>query len=677
MSVGARGAAPAGARVIDVTGKTIVPGFVDVHAHMWPLWGLHWTRPWMYLAMLAYGVTTTRDPQTSTTDVLTYGDRVEAGQMPGPGSTPPDPASSGREGISSLEHAHDVLRRYSDYYDTKTFKMYMSGNRRQREWLIMAARDLKLMPTTEGGLDYRLNMTHAMDGYPGVEHTMPITPVFEDVVELFKTSGTTNTPTLLVSYGGPWAENYYYTHENVIGDAKLRHFTPEAELDPQGAAAESRPGAGWLVRRQRVRVQAARRLHQEPGRGRRPRRYRRPRAVAGAGLSLGTVVGGERRHEQLRRRCRDGDNARRPGDRPRPGPRLARTRQARRPGCARRQSARQHPQLEHDSLRDEERPAVRRQHARRGLAATIPAPDEYWRHTAPPSGIAGIQWRWPSEPRSRSSPARWRSALCATASAIAQGPWPPRPPRSRCRSRRRARPSSRRRKGTWISLDVSPDGQTIVFDLLGNLYTMPITGGKATRITSGMAYDAQPRFSPDGKSIVFISDRSGGDNVWTMRLDGTDTTQVTQGNGNLYVSPEWTPDGQVHRRESRGRRPRRCRQAGDVSRRASAALPLIRGPPPFKTLGAASARTAATSGMRRDRATGSTTRSFRRRSSSGTTGRGHVDHDDQPLRLGFPAGDFARRQVAGVRHARRCADRASHPGTRQRRRTLAGLPGAA
>ena len=247
VSVGVRGDVPAGARVIDVVGKTIVPGFVDTHAHMWPLWGLHWTRPWMYQAMLAYGVTTTRDPQTSTTDVLTYGDRVEAGQMPGPRVYSTGPGVFWTEGIRSLDHAHDVLRRYSDYYDTKTFKMYMAGNRRQREWLIMAARDLKLMPTTEGGLDYRLNMTHAMDGYPGVEHTMPITPVFNDVVELFKTSGTTNTPTLLVSYGAPWAENYYYTHENVVGDVKLRFFTPEAELDPKARRRNPGPGpGGWF-----------------------------------------------------------------------------------------------------------------------------------------------------------------------------------------------------------------------------------------------------------------------------------------------------------------------------------------------------------------------------------------------------------------------------------------------
>ncbi len=246
-SVGPRGTTPAGARVIDVSGTTIVPGFVDTHAHMWNFWGIHWTRPWIYLANLAYGVTTTRDPQTATTDVLTYGDRVDAGQIPGPRVYSTGPGVFWFEGVRSLDHARDVLRRYSDYYDTKTFKMYLSGNRRQRQWLIMAARELQLMPTTEGGLEYRLDMTHAMDGYPGVEHSMPIVPAYNDVVELFKTSGTTNSPTLLVSYGGPWAENYFYTTEDVVGDAKLRHFTPKEELDSKIRRRSPGPGpGGWF-----------------------------------------------------------------------------------------------------------------------------------------------------------------------------------------------------------------------------------------------------------------------------------------------------------------------------------------------------------------------------------------------------------------------------------------------
>jgi Tol biopolymer transport system component len=98
-------------------------------------------------------------------------------------------------------------------------------------------------------------------------------------------------------------------------------------------------------------------------------------------------------------------------------------------------------------------------------------------------------------------------------------------------------------EGSWISLDVSPDGQTIVFDLLGDLYTLPMSGGRATPLTSGMALDGQPRFSPDGSKVVFTSDRSGGENLWVMSLDGADTTQLTKGNGNSYQSPEWTPDG--------------------------------------------------------------------------------------------------------------------------------------
>ena len=77
-------------------------------------------------------------------------------------------------------------------------------------------------------------------------------------------------------------------------------------------------------------------------------------------------------------------------------------------------------------------------------------------------------------------------------------------------------------EGSWLSLDVAPDGKTIVFELLGDLYTLPIAGGTATRITSGMAFDSQPRFSPDGSRIVFISDRSGDDNLWTVKADGSD-----------------------------------------------------------------------------------------------------------------------------------------------------------
>jgi len=97
--------------------------------------------------------------------------------------------------------------------------------------------------------------------------------------------------------------------------------------------------------------------------------------------------------------------------------------------------------------------------------------------------------------------------------------------------------------GTWMSLDVSPDGKTIAFDMLGDIYTMPIEGGKATAIATGMAWDIQPRFSPDGSRIAFTSDRGGADNIWTMDTDGSDAKQVTKEKFRLLNNPTWSPDG--------------------------------------------------------------------------------------------------------------------------------------
>jgi len=231
--IGRRGQvkAPSGTRTIDVAGKTIMPGLIDVHAHIWPAWRIHKTQVWEYLANLAYGVTTTRDPQTATTDVLSYRDMVETGQMIGPRVFGTGPGVFSQDNVQNLDEARDVLKRYSQYWDTKTIKQYMAGNRQQRQWIIMAAREQKLMPTLEGGLDLKLNLTQVLDGYPGLEHTLPIMPLYKDVIQLVAQSGIVYTPTLLVQYGGPWAENFFYESTDVHGDPKMRRFTPHKELD--------------------------------------------------------------------------------------------------------------------------------------------------------------------------------------------------------------------------------------------------------------------------------------------------------------------------------------------------------------------------------------------------------------------------------------------------------------
>src|SRR5436305_4097222 len=98
-------------------------------------------------------------------------------------------------------------------------------------------------------------------------------------------------------------------------------------------------------------------------------------------------------------------------------------------------------------------------------------------------------------------------------------------------------------EGTWMSLDVSPDGKTIVFDLVGDLYSVPIGGGKATRLTSGMGFDGQPRYSPDGTTILFVSDRSGYENLWLIDADGKNPRALTKDKDAQYISPAWTTDG--------------------------------------------------------------------------------------------------------------------------------------
>lgn len=254
VAVGARGTVtiPDGAQVFDITGKTIMPGFVDTHYHpQWLTPQIHNTQTWQYLATLAYGTTTTRDPQTSTTDFLSYTDHVEMGEMIGPRIYTTGPGVFSSEPVRDLAHAREILQRYANYYDTKTLKMYMSGNRQQRQWIIMAAKELGIMPTTEGGLDMKLNLTHGIDGYPGIEHTLPITPKYNDVFQWYKETGVTNSPTLIVEYGGPFGEGWFYQSENLIDDAKLRRFTHPVDFDTKirRRGSGNAPGpAGFAVK---------------------------------------------------------------------------------------------------------------------------------------------------------------------------------------------------------------------------------------------------------------------------------------------------------------------------------------------------------------------------------------------------------------------------------------------
>ena len=232
-AVGKRGSlnVPAGTRTISVAGKTIMPGLVDAHSHMWAPRGLHQTEVWQYLANLAYGVTTTRDPQTSTPDVFAYADMVDSGMMPGPRIYATGPGVFSGSGIDSRDAAFRFVKRYKEAYRTNTLKQYVAGDRIVRQWILEACKEYGITPTIEGSLDLKLNLTQMADGYSGQEHSFPIAPLYKDVTTFVAKTKTFYTPTILVAYGAPWSENYWFQNESPANDAKLRRWVPWELLD--------------------------------------------------------------------------------------------------------------------------------------------------------------------------------------------------------------------------------------------------------------------------------------------------------------------------------------------------------------------------------------------------------------------------------------------------------------
>ncbi|MCH8335985.1 MAG: PD40 domain-containing protein [Proteobacteria bacterium] len=223
---------PEGTKVVDVAGKFIVPGFIDTHAH-WEFRTGDVLEPqnWTLTANLAYGVTAGLDVQTSNKDYLAYRDFVDTGQSVGQRAFMTALGVFGNNDFQSYEATLSYLRRYKDHYNTHNIKSYMVGNRKQQQWVILASKELALMPTTEGGGDQKMDITHAIDGMHGNEHTLPDSPIFKDVVELFARTRTAYTPTLIVQYNAQSMREYFFTRTDVHNNPKLRRFYPRNRLD--------------------------------------------------------------------------------------------------------------------------------------------------------------------------------------------------------------------------------------------------------------------------------------------------------------------------------------------------------------------------------------------------------------------------------------------------------------
>ena len=220
---------PVDAKIIDLSGKIIMPGIIDVHAHLKiPPGVLTPISPAMY-SNLAYGTTTVRDPQTSP-DVFIYSDLVAAGLVDGPRIYSTGPGLFFFDGLNSFEKIKSRLEIYKNRYQTNYIKSYLVGNRQQRLWMVQASKELQLMPIAEGGADSKQDITHVLDGFTSNEHSLPNAHIYNDVIQLFAQSTIQYTPTLLVSFGGPLPIYQYLAKENPFENQKLRRFFPKDAL---------------------------------------------------------------------------------------------------------------------------------------------------------------------------------------------------------------------------------------------------------------------------------------------------------------------------------------------------------------------------------------------------------------------------------------------------------------
>lgn len=227
---------PEQAKVVDLNGKTIMPGMVDVHAHLRTSPdGISPQTDWSYLANLAFGVTTAHDPSSNTEMVFSQAEMLKAGRMIGPrlystGSILYGADADMKVVVNSLDDALSSLRRLKAV-GAFSVKSYNQPRREQRQQILEAARQLKMEVVPEGGSTFFTNMNMVIDGHTGLEHSLPVAPVYKDVVSLWRNTQVGYTPTLIVAYGGQWGENYWYDRTNVWENERLMAFTPRSIID--------------------------------------------------------------------------------------------------------------------------------------------------------------------------------------------------------------------------------------------------------------------------------------------------------------------------------------------------------------------------------------------------------------------------------------------------------------
>lgn len=253
IAVGARGEVdiPEDAFQLDVTGKTVLPGLVDAHAHGGM--GSHEITPqqnWMQLANLAFGVTTIHDPSNDTSEFFAGSELQKTGQLTAPrlfgtgtilyGAYVPGYSAE----TNSIDDARFHVQRLHDA-GAISVKSYNQPRREQRQQIIQAASKLEMMVVPEGGMRFQHNMSMLIDGHTTLEHSVPVQNVYNDVKQLWSQVATAYTPTFIVSYGGLMGEEYWYDRTNVWENPRLMRYSPKSLVYPRSIRRSKAPDSEY------------------------------------------------------------------------------------------------------------------------------------------------------------------------------------------------------------------------------------------------------------------------------------------------------------------------------------------------------------------------------------------------------------------------------------------------
>jgi hypothetical protein len=219
---------------------------IDVHAHIGT--GSNGITPqqhWGYYTNLAFGVTTMHDPSASTEFVFSQAELLKAGKMVGPRLFSTGTILYGADGdfkavVNSIDDARSHLRRMKAI-GAFSVKSYNQPRRDQHQQINQAARELGMLVVEEGGSTFNHNMPMMLDGVTGIEHNIPVAPLYKDVLGVWSQTDVRNTPTLVVSYGGLSGEYWWYAKDNVWEDPKLARFFPRETLDARSIRREIAP----------------------------------------------------------------------------------------------------------------------------------------------------------------------------------------------------------------------------------------------------------------------------------------------------------------------------------------------------------------------------------------------------------------------------------------------------